>query len=85
MTARKVTAPPVTVVRAIKHKVSMGHFEGIETFASISTEVPADADMAEVRGKLDDLLQVLVQSDLEEAAAITAEKKTYIQYWKEGN
>jgi hypothetical protein len=63
----------------------MNNYEGIEIFASVSTEVPGESDMAEVRGRLDSMLDTLVESDLIEAVNTTAEKKTYAQFWREGN
>jgi hypothetical protein len=76
---------PITVTRAIKHKVNMGNYEGIETFASVSMEVSSDADPQSYGKYLDGLLADLVEKDLDEAAKSTAEKKTYIQYWKVEN
>jgi len=73
---------PMTITRAVKHKVSMGHFEGVEVFASVTQEVPADANLDDLRENFDGILGSLLSDDLDEAAKNTAEKKTYIQYWK---
>lgn len=73
---------PITVTRAIKHKINMGHFEGVEVFASVTQEVASDSNLDDLRENFDGILGSLLSDDLDEAAKNTAEKKTYIQYWK---
>jgi hypothetical protein len=77
-----MTEKPITITRAIKHKVSMNNYEGVEVFASVTQEVPGDSNLDDLRENFDGILSALLADDLDEAARTTAEKKTYIQYWK---
>lgn len=66
------------ITRSRTLRFRMGEYESFETSASITRSFPDDADSYDTASVMNELLSIVMQDDIEDAAALSGDRKSFI-------